>query len=157
MSAPLRIPGVRAIREFVDRPVGPSEWVAVTQKKIELFAEATGDAQWIHLDPERARRESPFGGPVAHGFLTLALAPMLLAQLIQVEDVALTLNYGLEKMRMLAPVPAGARVRMSGAIRSVREAPGGAARVVFHLVIEVEGAARPACVGDAVLVYVPRK
>ena len=145
------------IKQFIDRPVGPSRWVTITQKKIELFAEATGDDQWIHVDEERARHESPFGGPIAHGFLTLSLAPMLLAELLVVDGVALTVNYGTDKIRLQTPVPAGSRVRMTGSIRSVREAPGGAARVIFHLVFELEGATRPACVGDAVLVYVPQK
>lgn len=157
MATPLRIPNVRSLKQFIDRPVGPSDWVTISPKKVELFAEATGDHQWIHLDEERARRESPFGGPVAHGFLTLSLAPMLLAELLAVEGVALTVNYGVEKIRLQTPVPVGSRIRMSGSIRSVREAPGGAARVIFHMVMELEGASRPACVGDAVLVYVPQK
>ena len=157
MATPLRIPDVRSLKQFIDRPVGPSEWVTITKKKIELFAEATGDHQWIHVDEERARLESPFGQPVAHGFLTLSLAPMLLTELLAVDGVALTINYGIDKIRLQTPVPAGSRVRMTGSIRSVREAPGGAARVIFHMVIELEGATRPACVGDAVLVYVPHK
>lgn len=157
MATPLRIPDVRSLKQFIGVPTGPSDWVTITRKKIELFAEATGDHQWIHLDEERARRESPFGGPVAHGFLTLSLAPMLLSQILAVEGVALTVNYGTEKVRMQTPVPAGSRVRMSGSIRSVREAPGGTARVIFRFRIELEGATRPACAGDAVLVYVPRK
>ena len=157
MATPLHIPDVRSIKQYIDVPVGPSDWVTVTQKKIELFAEATGDHQWIHVDEERARLESPFGGPVAHGFLTLSLAPVLLAQLLSVDGVALTINYGIDKIRLQTPVPAGSRVRMSGSIRSVREAPGGAARVIFHMVVELEGASRPACVGNAVLVYVPDK
>jgi acyl dehydratase len=157
MATPLRIPDVRSLKQFIDRPVGPSEWVTITKKKIELFAEATGDHQWIHVDEERARLESPFGRLVAHGFLTLSLAPMLLTELLAVDGVALTINYGIDKIRLQTPVPAGSRVRMTGSIRSVREAPGGAARVIFHMVIELEGATRPACVGDAVLVYVPHK
>lgn len=157
MATQLRIPDVRSLKEFIDHPVGPSGWVTISQKKIELFAEATGDHQWIHVDEERAKLESPFGGPIAHGFLTLSLAPMLLSELIAVEGVSLTVNYGFDKVRLQTPVPAGSRVRMSGSIRSVREAPGGAARVIFRMVIELEGANRPACVGDAVLVYVPIK
>ena len=157
MATPLRIPDVRSLKQYIDHPVGPSGWVTITQKKIDLFAEATGDDQWIHIDEERARLESPFGGPIAHGFLTLSLAPVLLAELLAVDGVALTVNYGFDKIRLQTPVPAGSRVRMSGSIRSVREAPGGAARVIFHMVIELESTTRPACVGDAVLVYVPHK
>jgi hypothetical protein len=102
MATPLRIPDVRSLKQFIDRPVGPSEWVTITKKKIELFAEATGDHQWIHVDEERARLESPFGRPVAHGFLTLSLAPMLLTELLAVDGVALTINYGIDKQNPAA-------------------------------------------------------
>ena len=154
---PLVIPDVASLKRFVGTELGPSDWVTVTQKRIELFAEATDDHQWIHVDPERAARESPFGGTVAHGYLTLSMAPVLLSQVLCVEQAALTLNYGLEKLRLHAPVRAGSRIRFHGTIRSVRDIPGGAARVVIAMSIEVEGMAKPAVVAEPVLVYVPRK
>ena len=125
MATPLRIPDVRSLKQYIDHPVGPSRWVTITQKKIELFAEATGDEQWIHVDEERARLESPFGGPIAHGFLTLSLAPMLLAELLVVDGVALTVNYGTDKIRLHTPVPAGSRVRMTGSIGRSAKRPVG--------------------------------
>jgi len=157
MATPLVIPDVASLKRFVGTKLGPSEWVTVTQKRIELFAEATDDHQWIHVDPERAARESPFGGTVAHGYLTLAMAPVLLSQVLRVEQAAMTLNYGLEKLRMHSPVRAGARIRFHATIQSVRYIPGGAARVVIAMSIEVEGVAKPALVAEPVLVYVPRK
>jgi acyl dehydratase len=148
---------LRSLKDHIGRPLGPSDWVTVSRKKIELFADATGDHQWIHLDEERAARESPFGGTIAHGYLTLSLAPRLLEQLLQVEGVALTINYGIEKMRLTAPVPAGSRVRLVGSIRSVRETPGGAVRVGFQLSLELEGSTKPACSGEVVFVYLPER
>jgi acyl dehydratase len=157
MTEPLVIPDVASLKRYVGTKLGPSEWVTVTQKRIELFADATDDHQWIHVDPERAARESPFGGAIAHGYLTLSMAPVLLSQVLHVEQSAMTLNYGLEKLRMHSPVHAGVRIRFRGTIQSVRDIPGGAARVVIAMTIEVEGVARPAVVAEPVLVYVPRK
>lgn len=157
MTAPLVIPDVASLKRFVGVKLGPSEWVTVTQKRIELFADATDDQQWIHTDPERAARESPFGGTIAHGYLTLSMAPVLLSKVLRVEQSAMTLNYGLEKLRMHSPVHAGSRIRFHATIQSVRDIPSGAARVVIAMTIEVEGVPRPAVVAEPVLVYVPRK
>ena len=155
MSEPSVIPGVSALKEWVGRKLGPSDWVMVEQSRIDAFAEATGDHQWIHVDVECARRESPFGGPIAHGYLTLSLAPALLPQIVRVDGVRMGVNYGVEKMRLPAPVPSGARVRLSGEIKDVREMPGGGARVTFGMTFEVEGGGKPACVADAIYVYYP--
>jgi acyl dehydratase len=157
MAGPLVIPDVASLKRFVGATLGPSEWVEVTQKRIELFADATDDRQWIHLDPERAARDSPFGGTIAHGYLTLSMAPVLLSQVLRVEQAAMTLNYGLERLRLHAPVLAGSRIRFQGTIKSVRDIPGGAARVVIAFRIEVEGRAKPAVVAEPILVYIPRK
>ena len=157
MASPLVIPDVASLKRFVGATLGPSEWVSVTQKRIELFADATDDQQWIHLDPERAARESPFGGTIAHGYLTLSMAPVLLSQVLRVEQAAMTVNYGLDKLRLHAPVRAGSRIRFLATIKSVRDIPGGAARVVIAMTIEVEGTTRPALVAEPILVYVPRK
>jgi acyl dehydratase len=152
--AATRIPGISALRDFVGKPLGSSDWTPVTQERIDRFAEATGDRQWIHVDPERARRESPFHAPVAHGFLSLSLAPALLAEIVQVEGEPTVLNTGLDKVRLSAPVPAGSRVRLRAEIKHVRDMPGGAGvHATFHLVLEVEGAEKPACTADMALVY----
>ena len=125
----------------------------VTQERIKAFAEATGDHQWIHVDEERAARESPFGTPIAHGYLTIALAPALLPQVMRVEGLRLAVNYGLNKMRLPAPVPAGSRVRLTVEIKGVRELGGSAARVNMGFLFEVEGSSKAACIADAVYVY----
>jgi acyl dehydratase len=107
------------------------------------------------IDPGRAKRESPFQQPVAHGYLTISLAPVLLPQVVRVEGVRMAVNYGLESMRLPAPVPAGARVRMAAELKDVREMPGGGARATFGLAFEVEGGGKPACIADAIYVYYP--
>jgi acyl dehydratase len=155
MTAPTVIPGLAALKDFVGRPLGPSEWVRVSQRQIDAFAEATGDHQWIHVDPERARRDSPFGGPIAHGYLTVALAPALLPRIVRIDGVRMAVNYGLDKMRLPAPVPAGARVRLTAELRAVREMPGGGAHATWGLTFEVEGSEKPACVAEAIYVYFP--
>ena len=155
MTSPTIVPDIGSLKDFVGKPLGTSDWVEVSQSRIDAFAEATGDHQWIHCDPERAQA-SPFGSTVAHGYLTLALGPTLLPQLILVENVGMTVNYGLEKMRLPAPVPSGKRVRMSGELKSVRELRGGAVRATYHLRFEVEGGSRPVCLADAIMFYFPR-
>jgi acyl dehydratase len=155
MSSPTVIPSVRALKQFVGKSLGASNWVTVSQDQINAFAHATGDHQWIHVDVERARRESPFKGTIAHGYLTLSLAPSLLPEIFRVEGARLGVNYGIEKMRLPAPVPAGARVRVLAELKDVRDMPGGGARATFGLVFEIEGGAKPACVADAIYVYYP--
>jgi acyl dehydratase len=155
MPSPTVIAGVRALKQSVGKPLGASSWVTVSQERINAFADATGDHQWIHVDVERARRESPFKGTIAHGYLTLSLAPRLLEEIFRVEGARLGVNYGIEKMRLPAPVPAGARVRVLAELKDVRDMPGGGARATFGLVFEIEGGAKPACVADAIYVYYP--
>jgi acyl dehydratase len=155
MASPTSIPDIPSIKEFVGKPLGPTEWLTIGQEQIQDFARATGDHQWIHVDVERAKRESPFGGPIAHGYLTMSLAPALLPQLIQVENSSRTINYGADKVRLPRPVPAGARVRLSAQIKSVRNVPGGAARVTIALRFDVEGEKKPCCTADAIYVYFP--
>jgi len=155
MPSPTVIAGVRALKQFVGKPLGASSWVTVGQEQINAFADATGDHQWIHVDIERARRESPFKGTIAHGYLTLSLAPPLLEEIFRVEGARFGVNYGIEKMRLPAPVPAGARVRVLAELKDVRDMPGGGARATFGLVFEIEGGAKPACVADAIYVYYP--
>ncbi len=155
MSTPTVIPSIADLKSFVGKRLGPSKWVVVSQERINAFAEATGDHQWIHVDPERAAADSPFGGPIAHGYLTLALGPALLPEVIRVDGVRHIVNYGINKMRLPAPVPAGGRVRLSLDVKNVREISGGAARACMGLTFEVEGNAKPACTAEAVYVYFP--
>jgi acyl dehydratase len=155
MAEPIRIPSVASLKDFIDQPMGPSDWVTVTQERIQSFADATGDQQWIHTDPQRAKSQSPFGATIAHGYFTISLAPPLIDQLFQIEGCSMTVNSGIEKMRLLEPVPAGGRIRLSSEIRKVRMLPSGGARTSIHFVFELEGAKRPACICDAILVYFP--
>ncbi|MEE9606507.1 MAG: MaoC family dehydratase [Myxococcota bacterium] len=155
MATQTLIPSPAALADHAGAQLGPSDWVAVTQERIDAFAGATGDHQWIHCDVQRAQRESPWKGTIAHGYLTLSLTPVLLAQLIAVGGCKAVINSGVEKLRLAAPVPSGARVRLHAVIRNVRGMPGGGVRVTFGLRMEVEGSAKPACTGDVVYVYLP--
>ncbi len=155
MAEPLVIPDVNALRDFVGKKLGSSDWLEMTQQRIDLFAEATGDKQWIHVDPERARRESPFGTTVAHGHLTLSLAPFLFGQIVTVKGTRMIVNPGIEHMRLRNPVRCGDRLRMHATLKDLRDIPGGAVRATLSLQFEVEGQSRPAAFGDAALVYYP--
>ncbi len=155
MPTPAIVPGVRALKQWIGKSLGVTEWLTITQEQIQAFADATGDQQWIHVDVGRARSESPFRGPIAHGYLTLALAPRLLPQLLEVQGARLVVNYGIEKLRLPAPVLAGARVRMGAEVKDVRDIPGGAARVTLGIHFELEGQRKSACTADVIYVYVP--
>jgi acyl dehydratase len=155
MSAPILVSDVAALKNLVGKELGPSAWMIVEQDRIDDFARATGDHQWIHVDVERARNESPFGGTVAHGYLTVSLASVLLPELLVVEKCSQVVNYGIDKLRLREPVPADSKLRLSGAIKHVREIRGGACRVTLSLRWEVEGARRPVCLADVVFVYYP--
>lgn len=128
------------------RDLGTSSWYEVTQERINTFADATDDHQWIHVDPERAEKESPFGGPIAHGFLTLSLAVPMWTELLDVEGVRTKVNYGLDRVRFISPVKAGSRVRMAATIVEVTEVGGEGIQLVVDQTIEVEGAEKPAAV-----------
>lgn len=128
--------------------LGATEWLEVDQRRIDTFAEATGDRQWIHVDPERAAR-GPFGSAIAHGLLTLSLLPVLNHQLYAIDKLSMVINYGFDRVRFVTPVPAGSRVRATTGVDSVDEVPGGIqARMTTTL--EVEGAAKPACVAESI-------
>jgi acyl dehydratase len=133
--------------------LGFSEWLEIDQRRIDLFAEATGDHQWIHVDPERAAR-GPFGKTIAHGYLTLSLANQFLPEIMQVNQVSMGVNYGCEKVRFPAPVPVGSRVRGGGEVISAQEIKGGV-QVVVRMTIEIEGNERPACVIDTISRFFP--
>ena len=138
------------IKQHIGREFGPSEWLTVDQAMIDKFAEATGDHQWIHVDVERAKRELPGGKTIAHGYLTLSLLPRLAPQLMQVAKRSRGVNYGSNKVRFVSPVPAGSRVRLTQTIKSVEPVEGNGVRVTSEMVIEVEGAPRPAMVAETI-------
>ncbi|GAA2320592.1 3-hydroxyacyl-thioester dehydratase HtdZ [Glycomyces scopariae] len=129
------------------------DWLQVDQERVDAFADATGDHQWIHTDPERAAA-GPFGGPIAHGYLTLSLLPGLLKGLIVIDGLAMSVNYGLDRLRFLQPVPVGARVRAVVALASA-EATGRGVRAGYDVTVEIEGAAKPALVARTITLYVP--
>jgi acyl dehydratase len=147
---PLQIEGIDQLRELIGTEIGPTDWLEVTQDDIDKFAEVSRDFQWIHTDPERAERESPFGTTVAHGNLTLSLIDGLRGQLIAQSGVTMGINYGWDKVRFPAPVPAGARVRATATVLSVDELEGGWWHIVTRFVIEREGGDKPVCVADSV-------
>jgi acyl dehydratase len=153
--AQLVIPDLPSLHGWVGKKLGTSDWFEVSQERIDRFAEVTGDRQWIHVDRERAKRDSPFGGTIAHGHLTLSLAPHLFRQIAEVKGVRMIVNPGIEHMRLRAPVRAGERVRLHATLKDARDLPGGALRITLGLHFEVEGQSRPAAVGDAALVYYP--
>ena len=146
------VQGIAGLREKVGEHLGYSDYMEITQEQVNLFADATGDHQWIHVDPERATRESPFGGPIAHGYLTLSLGPTLMPQILRVDGVKMGVNYGAGKVRFPSPVPVGAKVRLGAELASVEDVPGGA-QVTMTFVFEVEGAPKPSCVAEIIFRY----
>jgi acyl dehydratase len=137
---------------LVGQELGTSDWHEVTQEHVNQFAEATGDHQWIHVDVERAKAESPFGGPIAHGYLTLSLLAPLSAQVLHVTDTVMGVNYGLNKVRFPAPVPVGSKVRLSASLKEVTEFAGGL-QLTLAAVIEREGGEKPVCIAEPVYRY----
>lgn len=142
-----------ALLEAPGEVLGSTDWLEMTQQRIDLFADATGDHQWIHVDPERAK-DGPFGATIAHGYLTLSLANLFLPQLMTVENTSMGVNYGCEKVRFPAPVPVGSRLRGSGEVISAEEVKGGV-QVVVRVTVEIEGSDRPACVVDTISRFFP--
>lgn len=133
--------------------LGHSDWVTITQEDVNLFADATGDHQWIHVDPQRAA-SGPFGTTIAHGFMTLALLPQLQHQVYTVNGIKLAINYGLNKVRFPAPVPVGSRVRAQLSLVSVDDVGNGAVQATLSTTVEIEGSAKPACVAESVVRFV---
>jgi acyl dehydratase len=145
------VQGIDGLKELVGQHLGHSDYVEITQEQVNLFADATGDHQWIHVDPERAK-QGPFGGPIAHGYLTLSLAPALLPQILQVIGISMGVNYGCEKVRFPSPVPVGSMLRAGAQLVSVDDVAGGA-QVTMDVTFEVEGAPKPSCVAQVVYRY----
>jgi acyl dehydratase len=137
----------------VGEELGPTEWMTVTQKQVDLFADATGDHQWIHVDRARAAA-GPFGGTIAHGYLTLSLVPMLAAQLFHIDTMGAKLNYGINRVRFPHLVPVGAQIRARATIAEVTDVPAGK-QLITRYVIEIEGVDKPACVAETVVLLLP--
>ena len=138
----------------VGRQLGKSDWLEITQERIDLFAEATGDHQWIHVDPERAKA-GPFGATIAHGYLTQSLVNHFLPQIVQVRGISMGVNYGANRVRFPAPVPVGSRVRGSAELLAAEEVKGGAVQATVRVTVEIEGSERPGCVIDTISRYYP--
>ncbi|WP_227983030.1 MaoC family dehydratase [Nocardia spumae] len=142
---------LEAFRAAVGTELGTSDWMRIDQERIDLFAEATGDHQWIHVDPDKAA-QGPFGGTIAHGFLTLSLLVPLANEATTVSGIRMGINYGLNKVRFITPVPAGGRIRARVRLDSVDDIPGGV-QAVRTVTIELEGADKPACVAENIVRY----
>lgn len=142
------------LARHVGEEIAVSDWLTITQEQVNLFADATGDHQWIHVDPERAKAESPFGGPIAHGYLTLSLLPRLAPTLMKVEKRRRGVNYGSNRVRFTAPVPAGARIRLKQRLVKVEPVEDNGFRITSEMTMEVEGNTRPAMVAETLsIVY----
>lgn len=151
MAEPRVFTSADELRAGVGEQLGHSDWLEIDQKRIDLFAEATGDHQWIHVDPERAA-SGPFGTTIAHGYLTLSLLPALVPQILRVENVKMGINYGTNKVRFPSPVPVGSRLRASAVLKDVSDA-GEGVQITMLVTVEREGGGKPACVAESVSRY----
>lgn len=145
----ISVQGIAELKALAGTSLGHTDWLQIDQGRVDTFAAATDDHQWIHVDPERAAT-GPFGGTIAHGYLTLALLIPLMTELLEVSGVRMSLNYGLEKVRFPAPVPVGAKIRLLGRVESVEDVPGDGVQLTVDFTVEIEGSAKPACVARAV-------
>jgi acyl dehydratase len=140
------------LAESTGQPIGHSEWTTITQEAVNLFADATGDHQWIHVDTERAAN-GPFGTTIAHGYMTLALLPQLMQQIYSVDGVKMGINYGVNKVRFPAPVPVGSKIRAESAVVDVTDLGEGAYQATLSTTVSIEGGAKPACVAESIVRY----
>ena len=145
---PITLESVKDLEPYIGREVAVSDWHEITQARINTFADASGDHQWIHVDPERAKRESPFGAPVAHGFLTLSVLSWLLADAVRFAHIRMGVNYGLNRVRFTAPVPAGGRVRAHFAVKVIEPIPMNGAQITWDVSMELEGSDKPCLVAE---------
>ena len=149
---PTEVNGIAGLKELIGTHLGYSDWLEITQERVNTFADATGDHQWIHVDVERAKAESPFGGPIAHGYLTLSLGPVLFPQILTVKGIKMGVNYGCSKVRFPSPVPVGSRLR--GVFKLVACEPiDGGWQLRNEVTVEREGAPKPACVAESLARY----
>ena len=150
---PFVLGSLQSLKDYIGNKFATTAWIAVTQERIQQFADATEDHQWIHVDPERAQRESPYGATIAHGFLTLSLMSYLMREAIQLPgDVRQTINYGLNRVRFPAPVRAGEKIRARIRLHSCRELSG-SIEAIFEITVETEGGNKPCCVAEWILRY----
>ncbi len=147
MTEVLTLSGIDGLKEHAGKEIGTSRWHEVTQERIDAFADATGDHQWIHVDPERAK-ETPFGGTIAHGYYTLSLAPMFSYEMYAIEEIAFGINYGLNKVRFPAALPVGSKVRMHAKLASVEDVAGGV-QIATELTFESDATEKPVCVAES--------
>jgi len=148
------VENIRELKQLVGQELGTSSWIEINQERIDKFADATGDHQWIHVDPERAKTDLPGGQTIAHGFLTLSLLPMITQEIYKVKGVRHSLNYGSDRVRFTSPVPSGSRVRGRYTLKSAEDVKNNGLKIVGETTIEIEGKDRPACVVESIgIVY----
>ncbi len=146
------IAGIVGLKELVGTHLGCSDWLEITQERVNTFADATGDHQWIHIDPERAK-DGPFGGTIAHGYLTLSLGPVLFPSIATVTGIKMGVNYGAGKVRFLSPVKVGSNLRLSAELTSLEDLPNNGAQVYMTFTFEIEGSEKPAAVAEIIFRY----
>ncbi len=147
------ITSIEELRSLIAQEVAVGEWVEITQDRINLFADVTGDHQWIHLDVERAKSESPFGTTIAHGFLTLSMMRYMMSEMIKINiPVKMRINYGLNKVRFPSPVPSGSRIRARATLQNLKEIPKGW-QLIWNITIERENSAKPCCIAEWLMLY----
>ena len=154
MPEPRVFDGVDSVKAAVGEQLGWSEWVTVTQDQVNRFADATGDHQWIHIDVERAK-DGPFGGTIAHGYLTLSMASFFLPQIARYEGFTMAINYGVDKVRFVAPVLVGKRIRAGAEMMEVTDVKGGGIQTKVLITIEIEGSEKPACAIESISRWIP--
>jgi acyl dehydratase len=137
------------MKDSIGKELGSSDWIEIDQDRINTFADATGDHQWIHVDPERAK-DGPFGTCIAHGYLTLSLVSLFLPQIVEMKNIAMGVNYGTDKVRFIAPVPVGSKIRGTGTLLNVEETKDGGFQTTIRVAVEIEGNDKPACVVDTI-------
>jgi acyl dehydratase len=142
-----RFAGIADAKTMLGQEIGISDWMLIDQERVNGFAQVTGDQQWIHVDVERARRESPFGGPIAHGYLTVSLLAKFAGECIAVDGIRLAVNYGLNRVRFAAPVKVGSRIRARFVLAAVDDIEGGA-QMQWQATVEIEGGEKPACIAE---------
>ncbi|TMR97167.1 MaoC family dehydratase [Nonomuraea basaltis] len=141
--------GLEELKALAGTGLGHSDWLEITQERVNTFADATNDHQWIHVDPEKAK-DGPFGGPIAHGYLTLSLLIPLFNELLDIQGMKMSINYGLEKVRFPSPVKVGGKIRLAAKVAEVADVPGDGVQMLLDFTVEIDGAAKPACVARAV-------
>ncbi|MGN9837080.1 MaoC family dehydratase [Nonomuraea sp. H19] len=141
--------GLDELKALAGQDLGHSDWLEITQERVNTFADATNDHQWIHVDPDKAK-DGPFGGTIAHGYLTLSLLIPLFNELLDIQGMKMSINYGLEKVRFPSPVRVGAKIRLAAKVAEVEDVPGDGVQMLLDFTVEIDGAAKPACVARAV-------